>query len=90
MHEQIRARLGTLRKELETGQAELDKLEKQRSYLRETMLRIGGAVQVLEEVLSEAQTGNRRNGTGTGEVQPESGRTDPSKVHDCDTDPATR
>jgi predicted nuclease with TOPRIM domain len=51
----MRARLEELRKELETGQAELQKVEDQRMYLSETMFRISGAIQVLEELLSEPQ-----------------------------------
>jgi predicted nuclease with TOPRIM domain len=53
MREQIQARLEELKKELETGQAELQKVEMQRTYLRETVLRIDGAVQVLEELLTD-------------------------------------
>ena len=52
MHEQIRARLAELKKELEAGQTELQKVETQRTYLHETVLRISGAVQVLEELLA--------------------------------------
>jgi predicted nuclease with TOPRIM domain len=50
---QIQARLEALKKELETGQNELQKVEAQRTYLHETMLRISGAVQMLEELLAE-------------------------------------
>jgi hypothetical protein len=60
-------RLEVLKKELKTGQAELEKLEKQRTYLHETMVRISGAVQVLEELLAEGQpTG--QDGGGPGET----------------------
>jgi hypothetical protein len=52
LREQIQARLEKLKKELETGQAELQKVEMQRTYLHETVLRISGAVQVLEELLA--------------------------------------
>jgi hypothetical protein len=55
MQEQIQERLEALRKELETGQAELRKVEAQRTYLHETMLRISGAIQALEELLVEEQ-----------------------------------
>jgi hypothetical protein len=51
VHEQIQARLEMLKQELETGQAELQKVEAQRTYLHETILRISGAAQVLEELL---------------------------------------
>jgi predicted nuclease with TOPRIM domain len=57
MREQIQARLEELKKELEAGQAELQKVEMQRAYLHETVLRIGGAIQVLEELLREGQSG---------------------------------
>jgi peroxiredoxin len=63
MHERIQTRLEALRKEFETGQAELDKAEKQVAYLRETVLRISGAVQVLEELLAEEHSVEQRNGT---------------------------
>ena len=53
MREQVQARLEELKKELETGQAELQKVEAQRTYLHETMLRISGAVQALEELLAQ-------------------------------------
>jgi hypothetical protein len=59
MREQIQARLEALKKELETGQAELQKAEMQRAYLHETVLRIGGAVQVLEELLARQPQGQQ-------------------------------
>jgi hypothetical protein len=52
IRDQIQARLEELKKELEAGQAELQKVEMQRTYLHETVLRISGAVQVLEELLA--------------------------------------
>jgi predicted nuclease with TOPRIM domain len=59
MREDIQARLEELKKELETGQAELQKVEMQRTYLHETVFRISGAVQVLEELLREGQSDER-------------------------------
>lgn len=53
----MRLRLEQLRKELEIGQFELDKVERQRAHLHETVLRISGAVQVLEELLAASATG---------------------------------
>ena len=55
MREQMQTRLEALRKEFETGQAELEKVERHRTYLREMMLRISGAIQVLEELLTQGQ-----------------------------------
>lgn len=59
MREALQGRLELLRAELQTGQSELQKVEAQREYLRETILRIGGAVQVLEELLAEEQPDGR-------------------------------
>jgi predicted nuclease with TOPRIM domain len=53
MKEQLQQRLEELKKEFETGQARLRELEAEQAYLRETMLRISGAIQVLEEMLAE-------------------------------------
>ena len=64
MREQIKTRLEELRKEFETGQADIDEAEKQLACLREIVLRISGAVQVLEELLAEEQSVKQRNGTG--------------------------
>ncbi len=58
MKERLRARLEELKREFETGQARLRELEAQESQLRQTMLRISGAIQVLEEALAEAQGGD--------------------------------
>ena len=55
MQEQIRARIDELKKELESGQAELQKVEMQRTHLRETMLRIDGAIHALGELLAEGR-----------------------------------
>ncbi len=67
VREQAQMRLEVLKKELETGQAELERLEKQRAYLHETVLRISGAVQVLEELLTEGRAAEQ-NGAGPAEA----------------------
>ena len=61
MRGEIQARLEELKKELEAGQVELQKVEMQSTYLRETVLRISGAVQVLEELLAKEQSVEKRN-----------------------------
>ena len=53
MREQLQARLEVLRKEFETGQVRLRDLERQQAALQDTMLRISGAMQVLEALLAE-------------------------------------
>ena len=75
MREEIQARLEELKKELETGQAELQKVEMQRTYLHETVLRISGAVQVLEELLAEGQSVEQPNGIDPSEAKVASVRT---------------
>lgn len=52
--EQLEERLKLLQAELEAGQKKLAELEAQAGNLRTTMLRISGAVQVLEEELTKA------------------------------------
>jgi hypothetical protein len=66
VQDQARMRLEVLKKELETGQAELERIEKQRAYLHETVLRISGAVQVLEELLAQGQA-TEHGGVGPAE-----------------------
>lgn len=56
--EKLQQRLQTLRIEFENGQTELRELQQRQLYLHETMLRIQGAMQVLEEIFSETLQGN--------------------------------
>lgn len=64
MEEVARARLETLRREFELGQQRLRDLEIEQTRLRETVLRISGAIQVLEEMLAPAgDGGDRLNGS---------------------------
>ena len=53
MREQLQNRLDELKREFETGQAQLRELEAQEVRLRETLLRISGAIQILEEMTAE-------------------------------------
>ena len=52
MREQLTQRLGELKAEYETGQKMLAELEAKQANLHQTLLRISGAIQVLEEILS--------------------------------------
>jgi prefoldin subunit 5 len=52
----MRGRLEQLRKELQKGEQEMARLDQHRQQLRETMLRIAGAIQVLEELTSPIAT----------------------------------
>jgi len=51
MKEQLEQRLQQLKEEFESGQKQLTDLEARKTRLQETMLRISGAIQVLEEEL---------------------------------------
>ncbi len=62
VREHLHTRLAALRREFETGQTELEKIEWQRTYLRETLLRISGAIQVLEELLAEGEPAGQTGG----------------------------
>lgn len=53
MQKQVQARIDALRNELEVGQHRMQELEQQLAQLRDTLLRISGAIQVLEELQVE-------------------------------------
>lgn len=54
MKSQIETRLQELRTEYETGVGVMNDLQKKQDELRTTLMRISGAIQVLEEVLAES------------------------------------
>jgi predicted nuclease with TOPRIM domain len=56
-NEQLLIRLASLKKEFEVGQARLRELEAEQAHVRETMLRISGAIQVLQELVDEPTAG---------------------------------
>jgi hypothetical protein len=56
VREQVEARLAELQRELELGERQLRDLELQQIQLRETVLRISGAVQVLRELLAAGES----------------------------------
>ncbi len=61
MKEQLERRLNQLRTEFDSGQKILADGELRQARLRESLLRISGAIQVLEETLAEGsgpRTGN--------------------------------
>lgn len=55
MKERLQGRLDELKAEFEKGQTQLRELEAQETQLRQTLLRISGAIQVLEEELSKTE-----------------------------------
>lgn len=64
MQELIEARLEELRQEYQRGQTRLQEIEIQQMGLRETLLRISGAIQVLEEMLPGGAEGADAGGDG--------------------------
>ena len=52
LQSEVHSRLDELKNEFRCGQRELEEVENRRTYLRETLLRISGAIQVLEEVVA--------------------------------------
>jgi chromosome segregation ATPase len=62
MKAQLERRLAELRAEFEKGQEALAGLDAQRDNLRQTLLRISGAIQVLEEELSRSEEAVSENG----------------------------
>ena len=53
MQEQMVARLHELEEEFEAGQKLLAEMEARQMHLRESMLRISGAIRVIEELLQQ-------------------------------------
>lgn len=63
MKRQLEQRLKELKVEFESGQKMLSDLENKQANLRDTLLRISGAIQVLEEIL-ENESGQEPDKTG--------------------------
>lgn len=53
MKEQLQNRVASLKREFEAGQAKLQELDRQQQLTRDMLLRISGAIQVLEESLAQ-------------------------------------
>lgn len=62
MNNEIIARLKELKEEYKKGQERLIALEQETTGLGNTMLRISGAIQVLEELLANEATAHSGNG----------------------------
>lgn len=65
----MESKLAELRREFETGRRHLAELERRKQDLRDTLLRISGAIRVLEE-LTESKAAGR--GTSSPAIQEES------------------
>lgn len=62
MREQLTQRLQQLHQEYESGQQMLADLQAQQTNLQQTLLRISGAIQVLQELLQTADNTPLANG----------------------------
>ncbi len=58
MKEQLVERINELKGEFENGKKILEELEIKRTSLTQTLLRISGALQVLEDLMPKEETGN--------------------------------
>ncbi len=56
----LEERLTQLRSQYEAGQKELEKLQKRENELQISLLRVSGAVQVLEEELAKANQSSKQ------------------------------
>ena len=58
MKSELEARLKELKEEYQKGQGQLLAFEQETAKLKTTMIRISGAIQVLEELLGEKESEN--------------------------------
>jgi prefoldin subunit 5 len=71
MQDKLQQRLQQLKTEYEAGQKVMADLQAKQANLRDTILRISGAIQVLEEILSEVPVETTPvNGEGSTEAIP--------------------
>ena len=68
MEQHLKTRLGELKSEFESGKKMLVEHEAKQTKLRESLLRISGAIQVLEEELKILGDGARQDNIETLEV----------------------
>lgn len=68
MHDLIEKRLEELKRELEIGQKMLAELDSKRENTRHTILRISGAIQVLEELIQRDMDSETEPGQTTTKV----------------------
>ena len=69
MKDQLEARLAELRSEYDAGRGVMADLQKKQDELRTTLMRISGAIQVLEELLA-AEAPATDDGAGPQPVAP--------------------
>ena len=70
MKEQLEKRLTELKSEFESGQKYLADLEQKEANVRQTLLRIQGAIQVIEEEIAKVNNNNTES-SETSTIEPE-------------------
>jgi uncharacterized coiled-coil DUF342 family protein len=58
MKEEIKARINELKAELESGRKMMEEMEVKRTNITYSLLRINGAIQVLEELMQKQESEN--------------------------------
>lgn len=58
MKEEIKARINELKAELESGRKMMEEMEVKRTNITYSLLRINGAIQVLEELMQKQEKDN--------------------------------
>jgi predicted nuclease with TOPRIM domain len=81
MREQLEARLTELEQEYQTGEQRLRDVDLQQARLRETLLRISGAIQVLHELLESSGGASDSEPPETGKASP-NGHEQPAVITD--------
>jgi hypothetical protein len=82
MQDSLATRLESLREEYQTGENMLADLEAKELHVRQTLLRIAGAIQVLEEILADTDGLAARSAgtTGTSGETPDTARRPTGRV----------
>lgn len=65
---ELKARLKELKEEYQKGQEQLIALDQETTKLGNTMLRISGAIQILEELIGDKASGNSNNAINDFEI----------------------
>lgn len=70
MQDHLRTRLEELKREYQKGQERLAALDKETNSVKNSMLRISGAIQVLEELLHQDPPKHPQNDAPFDEIKP--------------------
>ena len=74
MQDKLQLRLKALQEEYQKGQERLNELEQESSNIQSTMLRISGAIQVLQELMDDDGNKNSMDNFPKGEIINQNGK----------------